>query len=198
MSTHIVLIDFENTRPKDMGSLPAGSFEFKVFLGTHQGRIPVDMARAFQAFGPDLEYIQIEGKGSNALDFHIAYYLGQLAAEQPRAFFHVISKDTGFDPLIKHLNRKGIHCRRCTSIADIPLAEETTTKTDDEMVGMIVDNLLKRKTARPRKLKTLASTIQTLFANQLPEKEIARLIAQLSGRGIISVVDDKVSYELPG
>ena len=197
MRTDIVLIDFENTRPKDISALDGGDFKIKVFLGARQGKIPLDIARAFQVFGASVEYIQIEGGGSNALDFHIAYYIGQLAAEQPGSAFHVISKDTGFDPLIRHLNKKGILCRRAVSIIEIHQAEKASAKTEDEMVDVIIENLLKRKSAKPRRVKTLGSTIQTLFANQLPDKALASLIDRLSIRGVITVVDDKVGYNLP-
>ena len=50
------------------------------------------------------ELVRLTEPGKNALDFHIAYYLGQLALKEPDAFFHIVSKDTGFDPLIQHLN----------------------------------------------------------------------------------------------
>jgi hypothetical protein len=53
------------------------------FLGATQSKISVELARALQPFGPDVEYIQIDGNGLNALDFHIAYYVGRLAAEYP-------------------------------------------------------------------------------------------------------------------
>jgi len=41
--------------------------------------------------GERAQYIVLETAGSNALDFHIAYYLGVLAAADPSAFFHIIS-----------------------------------------------------------------------------------------------------------
>ena len=47
--------------------------------------MPVALVRALQAFGPDAEYIQMVGTGHNALDSHIAYYLGRLAVEHPKA-----------------------------------------------------------------------------------------------------------------
>ena len=108
MKNCYVLVDFENIQPKDIGALNDGPFRIKVFLGAHQAKIPLDMARALQAFGPGDEYIQIDGSGRNALDFHIAYYMGRLAAETSDACFYLISKDTGFDPLIKHLMAQNI------------------------------------------------------------------------------------------
>jgi hypothetical protein len=197
-----VLVDFENVQPKNMSLLSGGTFKIKVFLGTHQAKIPLEMARALQLFGPDAEYIQIDGSGSNALDFHIAFYIGQLAAANPDAHFHVISKDKGFDPLIKHLKTKKVFCQRATSIADIPQAKisnakSAPAKSAPEKIDAVIDNLAKRKASRPRTLKTLRSTIKALFVNQLADEELEKLLEQLSKRGTIDIKDGKVSYRLP-
>ena len=81
MKHSFVLVDFENVQAKDIGVLNGGPFKIKVFVGANQAKIPLEMARALQTFGPNAEYIQIDGSGRNALDFHIAYYIGQLAAQ---------------------------------------------------------------------------------------------------------------------
>jgi len=197
LKTNFVLVDFENVQPKNVGLLNGGPFKIKVFLGAHQAKVPLEMARALQAFGPDAEYIQIDGSGRNALDFHIAYYIGRLAAETPDACFHLISKDSGFDPLIKHLKVKGISCRRSKSLADISLVKIPNSQSIPERVDAVTKNLAKRKTGKPRTLKTLRSTIRALFVDQLGDEELDRLIGQLTERGIIKVADGKVDYELP-
>jgi hypothetical protein len=120
LKTAFVLIDFENVQPRNMGLLKGGAFKIKVFVGASQAKVSLEMVLALQTFGTDAEYIQISGNGSNALDFHIAYYIGRLAVEEPGATFHIISKDTGFDPLIKHLKAHRIECKRSATIADIP------------------------------------------------------------------------------
>lgn len=194
MRTNFVLVDFENVQPKNMGLLNGGPFKIKVFLGATQAKIPLEMARALQVFGPDAEYIQIEGNGSNALDFHIAYYIGRLAAECPDAFFHVISKDTGFDPLVKHLKGLKIFCQRSTTVTDIPLIKIANTKSAPEKVDAVIDNLAKRKTSKPRTLKTLGSTIKALFVNQLSDEELQSLLDQLTQRGVIKLSENKISY----
>lgn len=199
MKTEFVLVDFENVQPKDLALLNGGLNKIKIFLGTHQSKIPVAMARALQTFGSDVEYIQVSGSGNNAVDFHIAYYIGQLAAATPDAHFHVISKDTGFDPLLKHLREQGIVCSRSTSIAAMPLVPATTSGSE-LMAGRakaVVENLAKRKSARPRTLKTLRTTIKALFGTQLMEDDLDRLIEQLTKRGVIKIADGKVQYELP-
>ena len=55
--------------------------------------------------GENGQYVKISGNGKNALDFHLAYYVGELATNDPEVYLHVISKDTGFDHLIKHLKK---------------------------------------------------------------------------------------------
>ncbi len=197
MKTNYVLIDFENVQPKNVGLLSGGLYRIKVFLGANQAKIPLEIARALQAFGSDAEYIQIDGNGNNALDFHIAYYIGRLAAETPEALFYVISKDTGFDPLIKHLKTQNIFCHRLKSIADISLAKIPKSESIPEKVDAVIDNLARRKAAKPRTVKTLRSTINALFVNKLMDEELDGLIEQLTQRGAIKIVDGKVHYELP-
>lgn len=196
MKTNFVLVDFENIQPKNVSLLNGGPFKIKVFLGANQTKIPLEMARMLQMFGPDAEYIQIDGNGSNALDFHIAFYIGRLAAETPDAYFHVISKDKGFDPLIKHLKTQKIFCQRSTSIADIPLVKISNTKSDQEKVDAVIENFEKRKASRPRTLKTLRSTIKALFVHKVAEEELDEIINQLSKRKVITIMEGKVSYEM--
>jgi len=197
LTTNFVLIDFENVQPRNVTLLSGGSFKLKVFLGANQGKIPLDTARALQAFGPDAEYLQIDGHGRNALDFHIAYYIGRLSVENPAAQFHVISKDAGFDPLIRHLVAQGIRCERSRSLADIPRVGTAGAGSIREKVDAVTNNLAKRGAARPRTLKTLRSTVRALFANGIPDGELDDLIEQLAKRGVIKVADGKVHYGAP-
>ncbi|MDX9972722.1 MAG: PIN domain-containing protein [FCB group bacterium] len=194
---HFVLVDFENVQPKNMSILVGGPFKIKIFLGAVQAKIPLDVARALQAFGSDAEYIQIDGNGSNALDFHIAYYIGRLACEYPEACFHIISKDTGFDPLIKHLRAQEVECHRSTTVTDIPILNIPNSKSGPEKVDAVIENLIKRKAGKPRTLKTLGSTIRSLFVNKLTDDELDKLLDQLVDRGVVAVSDGKVTYDLP-
>lgn len=153
------------------------------------------MAIALQPFGSDAEYIEIEGNGSNALDFHIAYYVGRLAAESADAFFHIISKDKGFDPLIKYLKGQKILCQRSASVTDIPLIKISNAKSVQEKVDAVIENLEKRGSSKPRTLKTLGSSLKALFVNQLGDDEIEGLLDQLTQRGVVKISDGKVSYQ---
>ena len=119
-----VLIDFENVQPKVLDRLRPGAFRVKVFLGQHQSKLMLDLVQRLQPFGSDAEYIQIQGSGPDAVDFHIAFYVGRIAAAEPAAAFIIVSKDKGFDPLIKHLLLQGIECRRMAELPDLSVPVE--------------------------------------------------------------------------
>jgi hypothetical protein len=195
--TNYVLIDYENVQPTDLALLREGPFKVKVFLGAHQPKIPVALAAALHEFGANAEYVLLDGSGANALDFHIAYYVGLLAAQESSAAFHIISRDTGFDPLLKHLKVKGLSVQRCTSIASMPCFKPALPSTSDAQVDVVVTRLTKMKAARPRTQKTLLSTLHALFKKELSEEQLAALFGLLCKRGIVKVEGTRVSYELP-
>ena len=197
MKTNYVLIDYENVQPTDMGLLRDGSFKVRLFLGPNQSRIPVSLATALQALGRDAEYVVLEAAGSNALDFHIAYYVGVLSAHEPSAFFHIISKDTGFDPLIQHLKGKGVLAQRSTRIADIPPLKPDLFSTSDEQTEAAIAYLVRLKAAKPRTQKTLLGTLHVLFKKELSEGQLSALFASLRKRGVVTIEGTKLSYNLP-
>lgn len=196
MRIHYVLIDFENVQPESLAGLQQDHFKVLVFVGANQTKIPFKVAQAMQAMGAKAEYVKIAGNGSNALDFHIAFYIGQLAAADPTAFFHIISKDTGFDPLIAHLKAKKILAARETSIRDIPLIKTAVTKTPAERLQIVLEKLRMPKATKPRTLKTLASHIKSQFQKQLSDADVSDLIDAMSKSGHITVTDTKIAYNL--
>jgi PIN domain-containing protein len=194
MRKNYVLIDFENVQPDSLERLDHAHFKLFVFVGAHQGKLPLKFVASLQRLGDRAEYIQISGNGPDALDFHIAYYIGQLAAAEPAAYFHIISKDAGFDPLIQHLKTKKIFAGRSRAISEIPFVRASNSKSSAERIELILGKLRQLKAAKPRTVKTLASTIAALFQKQLSEKDVSGLIDELATRGYITVSDTKVTY----
>jgi hypothetical protein len=196
LRTNFVLIDYENVHLEALTGLDAEHFKVLLFVGANQTKLPFELAAAVQKLGNRAEYVKISGNGSNALDFHIAFYVGQLATQDPKAYYHIISKDKGFDPLIQHLRSRKISIARSSSIADIPLLKASNAKTATEKLDVIVANLKQRKTGKPRTIKTLSSTINSLFQKQLADEELASLLAEMRGKGWIIFNENKVSYAL--
>ncbi len=197
MRTNYVLIDFENVQPETLECLAHDHFKLLVFVGASQTKLPFELAASLQQLGPKAEYVKISGNGSNALDFHIAYYIGQLAAADSSAYFHIVSKDKGFDPLIQHLKSKKIFAGRVIAITDIPLIKASNTKSPSERLEVIITKLQQLKASKPRTVTTLRSSIASLFQKQLSEAEVSGLIQELMGKKYLSVTGTKVSYALP-
>ena len=194
MRTNIILIDFESVQPASLAALEHDHFKVIVFVGAGQTRVPIDIATALQRMGPNAEYIQISGSGRNALDFHICFYIGQLAAQDQSAYFHVISKDGGFDPLIQHLRSRKIFCARSPSIDDIPLVKTGNRKSPDERAQLFMERLRHPGATKPRAVRTLSGAIAAYFHKQLTDAEVEAVIAALQKSGFIAVAGGKVSY----
>ena len=193
-----VLVDFENVQVLDsLEQLDHDHFKLLVFVGASQGKVPIDVAASLQPLGDRMEYIKISGNGMNALDFHIAYYIGRLAAADPTAYFHIISKDAGFDPLIQHLRVKKIFANRARTISDIPLVKISNCRSTAARIEVIVAKLKQPKATKPRTVKALSSMIATLFQRQLCHEEIAALINQMVNKGYLTISDSRIAYALP-
>ena len=165
-----------------------------VFCGATQTKIPLDLAAELQPLGPDAEYIRIQGTGPNALDFHIAYYIGRLSTQFPGAAFHIVSEDKGFDPLIKHLKTQNITCNRLPSLSDIPGLSAPAPASPLDRIQKVADHLLNRKESRPRTVKTLTAYIKGQLNNQATDAAVGEVIARLTQGGMVTLPDGKVTY----
>ena len=218
LKTNYVLIDYENVHVTSLALLKDEHFRVRVFLGPKNSKLPVDLVLAMQELGDRAEYTVLEASGPNALDFHIAYYLGVLAAADPTGFFHIISKDTGFDPLIQHLKTRKVLSARSASIVEMPCFSQAAVSAAgsngasgkdkptptvaraavDDMIKIAIGDLVKRKASRPRTPKTLRSTIHARCGKDVPAAEIDAVLKALVKRGYVKVNGAKVTYALPG
>ena len=197
LKKNYVLIDYENVQPEAITALDKEQYNVLVFVGSKQDKVKFDVVSVLQGMGERGSYIKISDSGKNALDFHIAYYIGRLAANEPDAHFHILSKDTGFDSLLKHLKTKNISAHRIKSIAELSLKKVTASKPVPDRISAVITNLEQCGPSRPRTLKTLGSTINGWFQKSLSEKEVSAIIAELTKKGTIVVNQTKVSYFLP-
>ncbi len=196
MRTNYILVDYENVQPKNLELLVEHSVKVFVFVGNKQSKIPFEFADAVQSLGSRGEYVRIDGTGPNALDFHIACYLGRLSKDDPQGYFHIISKDKGFDPLIDH-NKKALNLltHRSEDISEIPFLKNSQSSSTEDKLKSITASLVSRGQSRPRKEKALSNTINALFQKQLSDSELAEIINQLALKKVIQISDGKVSYD---
>mgnify|MGYP003610423677 CR=1 FL=1 len=194
MSGNTVLIDLESVQPATLEALAAGDYRVLIFVGKSQPRLKFELVESAQRLGNRVEYVKLSGSGPNALDFHIAFYVGRLASSDPTMHFHIISKDTGFDPLINHLKSLNLKVSRWSSITEIPALRTKKGKAPHGVAGRFVEMLRQPKSTRPRTPRTLERALQAFGQNQLSEAEVKSAIQSMRDRGIIAVDQDRVTY----
>jgi len=136
MAVFYVLIDFENVQPSaaDLSVIRGADYHVRLFHGPHQTKFDANVVKALQPLGSQVEYIQCDRRGKNALDFRIAFVLGRLvhereASDSPlrkQARFIVVSNDAGFDELLDHLRTLGYDAARAASVHEALGMKEPT------------------------------------------------------------------------
>ncbi len=194
MKKKIILIDYENIQDIDLKPLQGMDFLVKVFYGESQKFSGEFTNLALELGKERIEMIKISGNGKNALDFHIAYYIGKLVKEFEKPSFYIVTKDSGFIPLVRHLNEKEkVTCSRIKSITELEFkpAVNPDSKVKHEIV---INKLLKTRVPKPKRKKTLKNRIMDIFKNEIPDSEAEEIIQQLIDCNFISCDKEAITY----
>ena len=190
----MVYVDYEN-----MGNIKKllpidGQYFF--FIGNTQNSIPKSLVMATN--GIKVEWIAIEGSGKNALDFHIAYYLGKHTAE-PDTMHYILSKDKGYDPLVLSINKsaKSEIVKRIISLEDLKShdVKELAENIDPNYTTLVNKLNSMAKGKRPKSEKKLESFIKTQVFSKMDDSAIKKLVDELYRNKIISKgQNNRISY----
>ena len=191
MADHVLFVDLENIQTMDLSRV-ATDVRVMVFYGVTQKKLPEELVVQAQPFGARLKWIKIAGQGPNALDFHIAYYLGQELAQRPKADCVILSRDAGFDPLVRHLQALDHSCRRVISLKDAFPVKEPAADADhfNRLVA-----LLKKEKARPAKRKGLAGKVKSWFP-RLSENVHQALVERLFQESNVRESGTSLTYHI--
>lgn len=194
-----VYVDYENMA--NITSLPKIDGMYYIFLGASQERLP--KALVLTAQENNGRFVEIVGNGKNALDFHIAYQLGVDTTENKTddTQYYILSKDSGFDPLVSFLRNKfGNRVFRIVSLDDLQEKNDTLktpAKKCDEKNYQKVRKHLKdiAKTKRPKSETKLVADIRSVLRAENPsEDEIKLVIDELYRTGFISKANKSITY----
>ncbi|QTR44520.1 NYN domain-containing protein [Thiothrix litoralis] len=119
--THYIFVDFENTQVMDVRLLSGKPVILLVVTGDKQKQLPIPLIKQLLANADQVGLIEANCSGKNALDLVLAYHMGQWAKQDPTGYFHIVSKDKGFDPLITHLKQLKVSAARHDEFTQIPL-----------------------------------------------------------------------------
>jgi hypothetical protein len=188
--TNYIFIDTENVHEKDLSRVKDKAAIVNLVLGAKHPTPPDEIDRQVRQLGKKAELTRTPSTGKNALDFVLTCEVGMQAAKDPGGYFHIISKDKGFDVLVKHLKGQGIHAARRDSLSDVP-----ALMTTEERFEKLLAHLNNPKMERPKNWKTLTSTIQQAFNRELTEEVIKKTINFLIRERILRISETgKVIY----
>jgi hypothetical protein len=198
MSLH-VLVDFENVQPtfEEVAKLAPGLSEVWLFHGPHQ----IKLAGQFKGAHAGVTPVPISKTGKNALDFHLSFYLGYVAAKNPNGRLMVIANDKGYDPMIVHAKALGFETKRVGFKVKKTVATKRVAaakKIPTAKVSAPVKQKVLAKKAKPAKVavaKKVATTkaatakkipvqqqISNLSPARLPAARIAKGLAKMGDK----------------
>jgi hypothetical protein len=191
MTGRVLFVDLENVQNVNLSQVP-GDARVMVFYGVTQKKLPEELVVQAQPLGVRLKWIKISGQGPNALDFHIAFYLGQELANSPTSECAILSGDTGFDPLMRHLQALGHRSCRVSSLKDAFPTQEGAAGVD-HFTRLVM--LLRKEKARPTRLKGLAGKVKSWFP-RLTEEERSLLVKRLFKESCVRESEESLTYSL--
>jgi hypothetical protein len=146
-----------------------------------------------------VQLVRLTSSGRNALDFALSYYLGRAVLADPTAYFHVVSGDKGYDPLIEHLRSRHIHARRHDDFTTLTFSGPTRAPTapPEDLLPRVLEHLKKNTANRPKRKATLISHLRALAGKMATEADVVKLIETLQEAGHISFGEkDAVTYHV--
>ena len=192
-----VFVDFENVHEVDPALIGAKSVSLTLLLGARQTRLDAALIEKLMEHAASVQLVRLTTSGKNALDFALAYYVGRAVMADPTGSFHIVSKDTGFDPLIEHLRSRHIHAQRHGDFTTLVFSgpAKPPSAPPEDLMPRVLEHLSKHVNNRPKRKKTLVSHLLAFSGNAVTEADVVALVETLRKAGRLSIGEkDAVTY----
>lgn len=214
-----VFVDLENVKEVEMSMLGRKNFIVHLFLGPMNKKLDVEVVERLLDYSQAVKMIRSPKAGKDALDFVLAYHLGQAVLTDPKAYFHLLTRDEGFDSLVELLKARHVKVKRHSNWQEMEVAlksgaaatnghgvangatkspvnggPEKSPLLSHEAVKFLV-NLTKSAKNRPKKKATLVTHAKSLLGKGANDGDGEKVVAELLKAGHLKI-DDKgaVSY----
>jgi hypothetical protein len=214
-----VFVDFENVHEVDLSVIGSKAVSFTLLVGPRQTKLDVALVEKLFEHAVSVQLVRLTSSGKNALDFTLAYYVGRAVAVDPTGIFHIVSKDTGYDPLIKHLRSRHISAERHDNFVTLPFASAlkpappnpppvarnpkspATSKSEVTRLNgwhtRMLEHFRKSSATRPRNQQRLVSFLVAYFGNKITEADALSHIEALVQAGHLVIGErGAVTYRL--
>jgi hypothetical protein len=197
-----VFVDCENVHAVHPALIGAKPVSVTLLLGAGQTKLDATLVEKLMEHAASVQLVRLTSSGKNALDFALAYYVGRAVLADPTGHFYIVSKDTGFDPLIEHLRSRHIHASRHDNSAPLTppalVPAKPPSALPEDLMPRVLEHLAKHVNNRPKRKKTLVSHLRAFLGNAVTEAEAVALVERLCKAKRLSI-DDKgaVTYHDP-
>ena len=190
--TNYVFVDFENVRETDLDRIAGKPVQVRLILGERHKSLPLKVVKLIQIYAEQVRLVETALNGKNALDFVLAYEIGVESEKDPTGYFHVLSRDKGFDALIRHLKGKDIFAARHTAFGEIPVLMNLAERSK-----LLAAHFKANQASRPKKRKALEALIQAAFGKALSNAEVEETIQGLVAEKIMALSEKgEVAYKI--
>jgi len=196
VTTKFQLVDYENVGKFDFANV-ADDTTVILFFGSNQNSVPRTYLAAAQTMGARFVSIDITGQGKNALDFHLAFYLGEILTLNPKAECVIVSGDTGFDLLVTHLCKRGFVVSRPERrhVAAKKIAQAFNPEALSAVAKQSFDWLNgTQKNKRPRKRTSLVNHLHSHFSKKFPGQDFDAVVTELIIQHALSENNANLTY----
>ncbi|MAS94039.1 MAG: hypothetical protein CMO55_12660 [Verrucomicrobiales bacterium] len=189
-----IFLDFENVHEIDLSTFDEKTVHFTLLVGAQQAGPDFSILARLAQKSAAVNLVKLARTGDNALDFALAYYVGRAAVTYPTAYYHIISKDKGYDAMVEHMRELNVQIRRHDSFDALKkcwkVIAEKEMNAHHELVPDAKRVLSKN---RPSNLVKLTNYLRHHFKK--PESVIRRLVRELENRGVFKIgKNEKIEY----
>jgi hypothetical protein len=193
--TYFVFQDFENVREINLALIEGKAVHVTLLIGKKQTWLDLSLVRQIHRFAAQVELVEVGASGHNALDIILGCHLGQAIERNPGAEFFIVSGDKDFEPMIAHLQSRGIKVTRHESLAGLPFlvsrktpppksASSAKPKPRVDRLEKLIAHL---RNSPPSNRTKLEHMIMAFFKPSLPAGGMKGVIAELVKRNAIVI-----------
>ncbi|MBQ9982350.1 MAG: hypothetical protein IJP18_07250 [Oscillospiraceae bacterium] len=201
------LIDFENVGSDGLNGTQQLSENDTViiFYSANSNKLSMEMHRCICKSPAHFEYFAISTGGKNALDFQLSTYLGFLITQSEDKNFYIISKDNGFEHVIKFWKNKfeeteyDISIMRQVAIS-VPITEEsdkiseeaviTSIEIDEDIRNLINASQIKNEIhAAPEDIADAITTLDSTFSKTSLQKHLKARLGNQEGVNVYKFIN---------
>lgn len=122
----IYLIDYENVNMDGLNGIQdlSEADQVYIFYSDNANKLTFGLHQQIVESPAWIRYVNAETGAKNALDFQLATYLGYLVSQSSAERFCLVSKDSGFQAVVKFWQKKKVDIQLASDLTGTDSAEE--------------------------------------------------------------------------